>query len=491
MKALTYSKQAGEDALAQSAPADAVGFFVQALDLHDQLVGPDEGVRCDLLIGLGAAQCRSGDPAYRDTLLGAATIARHLGDTTRLVAAALANSRGVSSAGNVDQERVDVLEGALAALATADSPDRALLLATLSAELSYIDERPRLEGLSSAALDMARRLDDPMTILRVTSLVYHGYVIPDNVAQRLDDLRDALAIASMNVDPAVALHLHNSRAIACLQAGDRAGFDLHVEQCKVVADRLDQPFERWTALVLLFTQALVRGDADAAEAWADEALAVGAESVTEALTTFGVQLIETRRLQGRLDELAGMCDAIAQAALENPGLPVLQVVLARMYCDLGRYDDARTTQAEAIALGTAYFPYDYAWLPGMCVLVPVLVDLELVDAARSVYERLLPWEGQVASVGVSAEGPVATYLGSLATLLGDFDRAESHLARALEIGHSLGAPYWRLRTRLALADLLVRRGEPADGPARAAVLQEAEADAGRHGLAHLLEPITT
>jgi tetratricopeptide (TPR) repeat protein len=490
MKALTYSKQAGDDALAQSAPADAVGFFVQALDLYSH-IDPDAGMHCDLLIGLGAAQCRSGDPAHRQTLLDAAAIARTLDDTARLVAAALANRGGVSHAGNVDQERVKALEHALGSLATSDSPERALLLATLSAELSYIDERERLVELSSAALGMARRLDDPMTLLRVTSLVYHGYVIPDNLQQRLEDLRDALAIASMNVDPAVALHLHNSRAIACLQAGDGEGFDRHVEQCNVMAERVDQPFERWTALVLLCNQSLVRGDAASAETHANEALAVGTDTVPEALTTFGVQLIEIRRLQGRLQELSGMCEVIAQTAVENPGLPVLQVVLARMYCDLGRKEDARTTAAEQIALGSSHLPHDYAWLPGLCVLSAVLVDLELLDGARAVYRRMLPWGDQVASVGVTTEGPVAAALGSLAALIGDFQSAEAHFLKALEMCDGLRAPYWSLRSRLGLADMLARRGGPTDSSTRTAVLNAAEADAARHGLMHLFDATGT
>jgi hypothetical protein len=291
----------------------------------------------------------------------------------------------------------------------------------------------------------------------------------------------------MNVDPAVAMHLNNSRAIACLQFGDGDGFDRHVEQCSVMAERLEQPFERWTALVLRCNQSLLRGDSTAAETHANEALAVGTDTVPEALTTYGVQLLEIRRLQGRFHELAGMCDVIAQTAAENPGLPVLQVVVARMYCDLGRPDDARTTKAEEIALGSAHFPYDYAWLPGLCVLTAVLVDLELLDAARAVYQRLLPWEDQVASVGVTTEGPVATALGSLATLLGDFHRAEGHFLKALEVCDRLRAPYWSLRTRLGLAAMLERRGGPTDALTRSAVLNDAETDAARHGLMHLFD----
>ncbi len=84
---------AGDQALAQAAPADALGWFVQALDLYPQLPA-DESLHCDLLIGLGTAQIRTGDPAHRQTLLNAAAIAQAQGDSARLVAAALANNRG-------------------------------------------------------------------------------------------------------------------------------------------------------------------------------------------------------------------------------------------------------------------------------------------------------------------------------------------------------------------------------------------------------------
>jgi hypothetical protein len=121
----------------------------------------------------------------------------------------------------------------------------------------------------------------------------------------------------------------------------------------------------------------------------------------------------------------------------------------------------------------------------------VLVDLELVEGARAVYERLLPWEDQVASVGVTSEGPVATALGSLATLIGDYDSAEGHFEKALQIGDRLSAPQWSLRAQLGLADMLERRGGPTDGPTRTAVLHDAEALAARHGLTHLFDPIST
>lgn len=208
--------------------------------------------------------------------------------------------------------------------------------------------------------------------------------------------------------------------------------------------------------------------------------------MAEALTTYGAQLIEIRRLQGRLHELAAYCDAMAAAVEENPGLPVLRVVLARMYVDLGRLDDARATGVEAIALGDSPLPDDYTWLPGHCVLAWVLAGLQLRDAAAAVYERLLPWQDQVASVGVTSEGPVALHLGLLAATAGDLDAAEAQYRRALAVADRLAAPAWRLRSQLGLAEVLARRGGPGDAEARAALWRELADAARQAGLTHLL-----
>ena len=84
--------------LAALAPAEALGYFAQALNLYPQASDPDPALGIDLLIGLGTAQRQTGDPAFRTTLLNASRQADRLGDMERLVAAALANNRGLVSA---------------------------------------------------------------------------------------------------------------------------------------------------------------------------------------------------------------------------------------------------------------------------------------------------------------------------------------------------------------------------------------------------------
>ena len=170
-KAIGYSRQAADAALARSLPADALRYYAQALDLYAQADDPDPILGLDLAIGLGTAQRQTGDPAFRETLLDAARRAADLGDTERLVAAALANDRGFfSAAGAIDADKVEILEMALDRL-SADHPDRALVLATLCSELTYGSPLERRQALADEAVAIAEASGDDAIIVRVLNQV--------------------------------------------------------------------------------------------------------------------------------------------------------------------------------------------------------------------------------------------------------------------------------------------------------------------------------
>jgi tetratricopeptide (TPR) repeat protein len=154
-KAIGYSKQAGDSALDALAPADALGRYAQALDLYPQATDPDPVLGVDLAIGLGTAQRQTGDPRYRDTLLDAARRAAELGDTKRIVAAALASDRGFfSTSGGFDTDSVEVLEMALDLL-PADDLDRAFVLAILCQEFTFGGQLASVAGLRGNLADLS------------------------------------------------------------------------------------------------------------------------------------------------------------------------------------------------------------------------------------------------------------------------------------------------------------------------------------------------
>ncbi len=136
-KALEYSRQAGDAALAALAPADALRYYTQALDLYAEADHPDRVLGIDLSIGLGIAQRQTGDPcAFARRCSGPATRPWTSAIPSRLVIAALANDRGWYSAGGVlDTDKINVLETTLGRLAP-DDRDRPLVLATLCSELA-------------------------------------------------------------------------------------------------------------------------------------------------------------------------------------------------------------------------------------------------------------------------------------------------------------------------------------------------------------------
>ena len=71
-------------------------------------------------------------------------------------------------------------------------------------------------------------------------------------------------------------------------------------------------------------------------------------------------------------------------------------------------------------------------------------------------------------------GAMAHHLGVAAMTAGDLDRAEAHLRQAADQHHHLRAPGWEARSRLLLAEVLLRRDGAALPVARELVNRAAE-----------------
>ena len=94
-RAVDYAARAGDHALTQLAHDEAVAYYRQALEfLESGGAGTEDPRHLELLIALGEAQRRVGDPSHREVLLTAARVARQRGNADALARAALANSRG-------------------------------------------------------------------------------------------------------------------------------------------------------------------------------------------------------------------------------------------------------------------------------------------------------------------------------------------------------------------------------------------------------------
>lgn len=478
--AMRYARSAGDSALSDLAFEDAVSWFSQGLELQNRQSEIDRHEQVDLLIGLGSAQRLTGDPGHRETLLDAAHLAQEIGDTGRLVRAALANSRGVySSLGIEDSERIEVVKAALAAT-SGDTPERARLLAILCCELIFTDDWPTRQALAAQARDMARRLSDRETLLRVLHTTYDATTVPETLEERRTMTAEALGLAADVADPAIRHGIYRYHLSASADAGDLESVDRDLSLLTAAAAETGDP---WLQTYPAFFQAwrsLLAGNVQASEAWAAEFLDLGLRGGfgEEARFYHAWMLLDIRRHQDRVIEQEAY---FTKAARELERLPFVRAVLALLYCDAGKTAEAEELLAEAAAEGFADLRYDPMWLYGMVSYADVSARLHQVEAATQLYERLAPFHAQLAFAWWATGGAVAFYLGMLATILGRFDDAQSHFAEALAIHERLRAPYWIARTHLETARMLVARQSPGNAEEAAALLDQVAATATQFG----------
>jgi tetratricopeptide (TPR) repeat protein len=484
-RALRYTQLAGEHAVAQLAPDDGVRWYRQGLDLFEQLGGADDATRFELLVGLGDAQRQAGDPEFRTTLLEAAALARRMQDGPRLVRAVLANNRGfVSASGVVDDERLHALEDALVAVGPDDSPERAVLLATLAAELAFSPtDRERRVELSDEALALARRLDDPAALSRVLSLRFVTLWMPETLDERLANSDENVAAARRTGDPVAEFHAVHWRAAAFVEAGRLNDAQRDVEHEAALSERLGQPTMRWLATYDRANLEIIAGRLAEAEQHAHEALQIATLSAQpDALSFFTSQLTNIRYEQGRLAELQPL---IAQVVAENPGIPAFRAVLALACCEGDLDDEARRILAHETSSAFAELPPDVTWLPGLAIYAEVAAHLQDGAAGEVLYDLLAPWAGQVVYSGISAWGSVDHHLGAVAGVIGRYAEAEEHLRQAADLNAALRAPIWVARSELATARVLLARDGVQDRERGRALLERAAATAQRLGSATL------
>ena len=482
-KAISYSRQAADAALAALAPADALRYYAQALDLSAQADDPDPILGLDLAIGLGTAQRQTGDPAFRQTLLDAARRAADLGDTERLVAAALANNRGfATNVGVIDADKVEILEMALARL-PADHPDRALVLATLCAELTYGSTLERRQALADEALAIAESSGDDAIIVRVLNHVSFPLLVPPLLEQSLAWSADALLRAERVGDPVLLFWAAGWRALAAARAGDIDEMDRCYEITGSLAEQLDQPTLNWWHSYTRAMRAQIAGNTEQAEQLATEALQRGTDSgQPDATMFFGAQLGMVSTQRGTMGELVPLIEQMAADAPEIAGGIAAALALAHVEAD--RTDDARRL-LEEFAAADFDLPLDPVWLSGMVAYAEAAIGCRDPKYAGPLFDRLAPWADQFSTTGITADGPVSHYLGGLATVLGRYDEADAYFTQAAAFNDRADAKFFAARTNLSWGRMLAERRAPGDREKARDLLTKAHAAAAAHGYANV------
>ncbi len=479
-KAIRYSCQAGDAALRALAPADALRYYAQALDVHTEIADPDPVRGLDVAIGLGTAQRQTGDPAYRDTLLTAARQAVALGDTKRLVAAALANDRGYTSNSNAtDTDKIDVLEMALDRL-SADDPNRALVLATLCSDLVHGIPLERLQALADEALGIAESSGDDATIVRVLNQVILPSLAPPLLEQTSARTADALVRAERLGDPVLLFFAAHARATSVFLAGDIDEMDRCIEIMCALAEQIDQPILSWTNTYHLSKRAQIAGDSDLAEKLATEALQIGTDcGQPDAASFFSGQLMVVCTQRGTLGDLIPLIEQMVDEASAPVG--ILTSVLAMAHAEADHLEDARHL-LEEFATADFDLPMNQGWITGMFCYAEAAIRCGDQKYAGPLFDRLAPWaEQSVASGSVTASGLVSHSLGGLATVQERYNEADFYFNQSSASSARMKATFYVAMTDLLWGSMLAQRQAEGDTEKARDLLTKAHNAAVVHG----------
>lgn len=487
-KAVRYSARAADRAVGLLAYEEAVGHLERALQAADTPDALADDQRCEMLLALADAQVRAGDPtAANQTLVETAELARKINSAEYMARAAVAMPMRLAGAGVVpgtlDQRLVDLLEDSLAGLEATGDALRARALSRLGVELYSSAPPERIRGFSDEALTIARRIEDPDVLAQVLADRYVALWGPDTVEGRIALAAEVLELAERSGDRDRVVWARAARAVAYQELCDTTAAEKDVAELTELAGVLRQPRHMWLVMLWQATQAIMAGDFAAAERLIDEGLAVGQlVQPDETLHVYGGQLAILRYLQGRLSELE---ESVILYVDTYPAIRTWRAALAFLYVQADNREKAREQFELLLADGLESIPRDLTWSFTVALLCHICAFVHDNKRAEELYQLYLPYRDRCIVTGAMAAawGSSARQLGILATVLGRYDEAEEHFEWAITRNRAMGMLPWVVFTQFDYAEMLSRRGLPADLDRARTLKEEAAATAAELGMA--------
>jgi DNA-binding CsgD family transcriptional regulator/tetratricopeptide (TPR) repeat protein len=475
--------------LAARAAVSALAFEDAAAQLRTALalgIAGDEA-RAEVYLELGNAGHRAGNASEAlEAFRTAADIARGLGDPGLLARAAIGYENACWRPGIADQGAAELLEEAAADLGREDGELRVGLLAGLARALDFQGDHQRGLVVRDNAIALARRLGDRAGLARVLVGSYWslGATPLEEILGMLTEARD---IGEELGDNEIRVEAMGWRLPALVALGEMEAARREAAVLGRTAEQTAQPFmvhvtEHLESAIALCDGRLGDAEAHALRSHEWSRLLTG----RDASGIYGIQMFSIRREQGRLDELAPVIKIVAgEGPRAGPWGPGLVALLA----ELGMEAEARRELARLAADGIERFRRTL-WLASLTYITDACAALGDVATAELVYPELEPFAESNIVIGhlVSCYGAAARYLGMLASLLGDADRAEAHFEQAMELNRRMEAWTWVAHTAYEYARSLIRHRPDGRGRAQA-LLREAAELAQRIGMPTLLSRI--
>lgn len=467
-KAIEYARQAGDAALRSLAPADAVSWYTQAIELLEQSGSSDQRTRGDLLLRLAEAQLPLDHERSHATLKEAGNLLERVGEEDLLARLALIRLPSWRTLGAPDPDLLRLYRHVLDHVGESNLAVSARVRMAIADEMDTHDWRPRRE-LADRALADARASGDTGAVLEV--FLSRDFMVPPDelISDENEELiQTAMSLAENEADPVLVSQVLWVEARRSLVLGDADRGRALIARIEELGGQYGLPVIRVSAASNAVGIAMLDGDMAALEVKANQLAELGMQGFPAAWASYGGALFELVWVRGHLEEFVNAFADTAAATYAGfrPGL-------ATAFFESGDRERARSIFAQDAAHDFTSFPRDTVWLGGMILFAELAMGLGETDAATTLYRTLEPHAGIHAATGPIYYGYGDRIVGRLAVFLGRPEEGMDRLRTSLEVHRAIRARYWTARNAVDLVEALLQSGRPTEDAEVQALLDEA------------------
>jgi DNA-binding CsgD family transcriptional regulator/KaiC/GvpD/RAD55 family RecA-like ATPase len=351
------------------------------------------------------------------------------------------------------------IEEALTYLPEDDLVTRANVLAYHAVALSFNGRRGDAERFAFEALSVAQRCRDKLVLcnsLSMVLMVLRGR--PEKLSERVRLGEQAVVLANeitSNLEHAHSLYDPREFLIlTCQEVGD-------MERVKTLIQQIETSAESHNSFAALYfstsakaNQALFDGRWQQAETLIEEASELGSGRLDDSSEgVYGVQMYLLNRELGRLPMVRGALKRMLTTdnkAVWGPGL-------LATYTELEMYDEARDIFEHLAANDFRPLGEGELFLTCLVYMIEACVALNEIDRAAALYQRLVPYSGQMLPHATAVNhGPADMYLGMMSSMMNNLVEAQQLFAKATELCEKSAPNMWQPHIMFRHAQVLKR-----------------------------------
>jgi hypothetical protein len=324
-------------------------------------------------------------------------------------------------------------------------------------ELSWDPDFASRRTLAEEAVELARTSGDARALADVLRSAFFALWSAKTLGLRATLAEELAPLADELRDPALRHAAAKMELDICTERGELARAQTALELAHEISAELGQPYLNWVVAFEAAALRLLHGDLAAGEQLAARAMQIGQEAgQPDAVLFYGIQLLYVRVFQGRGEEIIALFEQSVQA---NPAIPALRAGLASSLCWLDRREEAATILEEAASDRFEHVRPASDELTALVLYADAAAQTRDRAVAAILYDLIQPAADQVDWNSLSGYGHAQLYLGLLASVLGDDDRADQHLQFACEFHEANDMPLWAARGHLGWAEALAAQGD--------------------------------